>query len=120
MTITDAQLIQAANHLRQAMELLQLAAIPAPVTPERGAVSEFLNSGLVDLSDPRAKTRCIHIHARYETWCAENDKEPLHIGYFGRALKAAGFKSLCQSNGSNILGIRLPIPAPSEASLLSE
>lgn len=108
MTDTASSLIQAAQHLEAAADILRRAARPDIQAPRDGQIEDFLASGHVK---PGAWTPAHDIQARYEAWCHENVREPMHPNRLGRALTAAGIGSRRTTNGMRLRALAL-VPAP--------
>jgi hypothetical protein len=114
MTVTD-QLLKATRLIEEALKIISDIQSPIPATWKPGPVTDFLESGLIDISDPTAKTRCLDLYNTYYLWCSRNSTQPLYIGYFAKALRVAGLTSYKASGGVCFRGIK-PSSLPNERS----
>jgi len=109
----NEDLLKVARHLEEAAMILRSIAAPTIPARREGWITDFLNSGSLDLTDLHASMRSCDAYLTYQAWCDSEGRHDLDIRRFGRAMKAAGFKIIRRSQGSMIQGIK-PAQSPSE------
>jgi hypothetical protein len=110
----NEDLLKAARHLEEAAMILRSIAAPTIPARREGWITDFLDSGSLDLTDPHAFMRSCDAHLTYQAWCDSEGRQDLDIRRFGRTMKAAGFKIVRRSQGSMIQGIKPARPTPSQ------